>query len=326
MCDRVARGALTWATAIVTGLMVTAVDAAAPPVVRDPDDYPYFFPLFAERAVERGARLQLPWGMSIIYLYMDQQIDISKIALSVNDAAPQEVDFIGFKRVRSTAHTFTVRPDLWLFPFLNVYGVFGGAAATTKVEVDQPISFSTIVNQGATTAGFGVTAIMGFHGLFASLDANFTWTNLEKLIEPVPGNIVSVRLGKNYNFSRGRSLTVWGGAMYQALRAETKGSIALDEALGQDTIDQINEAADSLCENSSKPRACNQIIDKIREADPLDNTVNYELDKQIKYPVNVIVGGQYGFSPNWYVRGEVGFLGRFSTLVSVNYRFGIPKP
>jgi len=327
-------GGVSWgkllAAALFFQLVLSTATAQAEPQggpprsARNPKRYPYFFPLLADRATARGANLQLPWGIGVNYLYMNQQIQISKIALSVNDNPTQEVDFIGFKRVRSEAHTFTLRPDLWVFPFLNVYGIFGGAAASTKVEVDRPLEFTTVVNQGATTAGFGMTAIVGFYGLFASLDVNFTWTNLEKLLEPLPGTIGSVRLGKNYNFSHGRSFTFWGGAMYQAIRATTKGSIALDEALGQDTIDEINDAADQLCENSARPAICNKFLEEIRERSPGDTTINYHLDKEIKYPVNVIVGGQYGFSRNWFVRTEIGFLGRFSALVSANYRFGIP--
>ncbi len=309
---------------LITDPVQAEPNVAAPTTARNPKRYPYFFPLLADRATARGAQLQLPWGIGVNYLYMNQQINISKIALSVNDNPTQEVDFIGFKRVRSEAHTFTLRPDLWVFPFLNVYGIFGGAAASTKVEVDKPVAFTTVVNQGATTAGFGLTTIVGFYGLFASLDANFTWTNLEKLLEPLPGTIVSVRLGKNYQLSQGRSFTFWGGAMYQAIRATTKGSIALDEALGQDTIDDINDAADQLCENSGRPALCNKFLEDLRERSPADTVVNYHLDKEIKYPVNMLVGGQYGFSRNWFVRGEVGFLGRFSALVSANYRFGIP--
>jgi len=283
----------------------------------------YVFPLFGKQAAARGYNVPLPWGIGINYLFINQQIDISKVALSLNDNPTQEVEFIGFKRVTSTAHTFTVRPDLWIFPFLNVYGIFGGALASTKVEVNEPLSFTSLVKQGATTAGFGVTGTIGYRGLFAALDANFTWTKLENLLEPIPGTIVSLRLGKNFFLGRDRSLAFWGGAMYQAIRATTKGSIALNEALDEDAIDGINAAADQLCESSPSPALCNRFMEELRENAPGDTTVNYHLDKELKTPLNLILGAQYGFSKSWFLRAEAGLIGRYSGLVSASYRFGI---
>jgi hypothetical protein len=98
----------------------------------------------------------------------------------------------------------------------------------------------------------------------------------------------------------------------------------LDEALGQETLDEITAAADQLCQESERPAVCNKFLDELREHNPGETTINYRLDKEIKYPVNMIVGAQYGFSPNWFARAEGGFLGRYSALLSVNYRFGIP--
>ena len=51
--------------------------------------------------------------------------------------------------------------------------------------------------------------------------------------------------------------------------------------------------------------------------------MHYNLDKSLKDPWNALIGAQYGFEPNWYIRTEVGFIGRYSVLLSVNYRFGL---
>ena len=37
----------------------------------------------------------------------------------------------------------------------------------------------------------------------------------------------------------------------------------------------------------------------------------------------MLLGAQYGIEPNWFVRTEVGIIGRYSVLFSVNYRFGL---
>ena len=40
---------------------------------------------------------------------------------------------VRFDKAFATASAFTVRPDIWLFPFLNIYGIFGKAQASTEV-------------------------------------------------------------------------------------------------------------------------------------------------------------------------------------------------
>jgi hypothetical protein len=51
--------------------------------------------------------------------------------------------------------------------------------------------------------------------------------------------------------------------------------------------------------------------------------VNYDLDKSLATPWNALLGAQFALDPHWMLRTELGFIGRYSLLLSFNYRFGL---
>ena len=290
-----------------------------------PQPWPHVLPFLGKKAAERGINLQLPIGIGVNYLYMAQDINIDRIALSANDNPTQNADFIKFRRVQSKVSALTLRPDLWILPFLSVYGIVGVGNASAKVELESPISLKTTVEQAARTWGFGLTGAFGFEGFWLSADLNWSWTSLENLIDPVSGRVFSARAGKAFRFPGGHSLSLWAGTMHQHLVVQTQGHIRLDEALPPGALEGFGEALAAGCDNLSGPQAilCNQLAAQYDPVKAGANVVNYDLDKSLTDPWNLLVGAQYAFEPHWYVRTEVGFIGRVSFLLSMNYRFGL---
>ena len=313
---------------------VEAVAPTAAPVltVADPTPaeeaktakYPYIFPLFAQKAVDRGYNLQLPWGVSVQMFSMVQDISIDRIALGFNDHDPVDVNFIEFGEVQSDVQSVSGRFDLWVFPFLSVYGLVGGGKSTTDVELISPISLKSHVEQTASTGGIGATLAYGYKGVFAAADVNYTWTSLEKLIDPVQGRVSSLRVGLNQNLM-GHDVTIWGGAMHQRISADTSGSILLSEAIPADLLDAASGFLDTVCDPLplAQRAGCNVAVGQIQERNLKDGVVHYNLDKSAANPVNYVVGGQFQINDSWYLRSEVGFHGRTSFMFQAQHRFGI---
>lgn len=80
---------------------------------------------------------------------------------------------------------FSVRPDIWLLPFLNVYGILGSSKSATSVGFgiwvpDSSInwkeifSYNTKANFNAKSIGFGLTPTIGVGGGWMALDMNST--------------------------------------------------------------------------------------------------------------------------------------------------------
>jgi hypothetical protein len=127
----------------------------------------------------------------------------------------------------------------------------------------------------------------------------------------------------------------WVGVLYTNLSSETVGSIAFSEIFpddGSSSADNIQEKLDNWYNDLSKPLqkkledTYNKLSDGLATgAENIQNSsIQYEMQKTIDKPFNLIIGGQYQYNLRWQVRGEAQILGdRFGGLISLNYRFGI---
>ena len=100
------------------------------------------------------------------FFWSEQGILIENFELGIKtddvDIPLTPVDFIKFGNSDNRAISYNVRPDLWVLPFLNVYGIFGTGNTNTAVRFllgDQEIE--SVVDQGLSTAGVGVMAAGG---------------------------------------------------------------------------------------------------------------------------------------------------------------------
>jgi len=50
--------------------------------------------------------------------------------------------------------------------------------------------------------------------------------------------------------------------------------------------------------------------------------IHYDLDKAVAYPWNMLVGSEFGLTPAWRLRAEVGFINRTQVVLGLCYRFG----
>src|SRR6185436_9516484 len=100
-------------------------------------------------------------------------------------------------------------------PFLNVYGIAGPGQANTSVEVTSPVGFTSSVDQTASIYGVGITGAIGSKRNFLCVDANWTWSDLEKLVDPVRIRILGLRYGRAVKLSGNKKMAFWLGAMNQ---------------------------------------------------------------------------------------------------------------
>jgi hypothetical protein len=117
-----------------------------------------------------GFDIPYPIGIMGNYLWMNQGILIDNMQLGLKTDAKDipltNVDeFIKFGDNSNTSFTVNVRPDVWLFPFLNVYGIFGVGRSETTVNLTDPVPLTSVVEQRINTAGVGLMGAfgVGFH-------------------------------------------------------------------------------------------------------------------------------------------------------------------
>jgi hypothetical protein len=292
--------------------------------------YDNTFPIWGRKAIERGFDLPKPLGVNVLGVYMTQPIDISNLGLSTGTNPIIPVEQIVFGTNKSSVYNVSARADLWLFPFLNVYGFGGRVWANTTVELVTPIAFTSSVDQGGYTGGFGLTGAIGVKRNFISADVNWSWTDLDKIIDPVEGRILSFRFGRNLKLDGQKRLAFWVGTMNQKFGRETDGTIALSEVIPQETVDRIRTQLETVDQspwyqelNPAQKVVVDQVVAQLLNSNAANTTINYQLHKAPSDPWNMLAGANLDLNKRWTIRAEAGFIGRTSVLVNAVYRIDL---
>ena len=300
-------------------------------------EYNYIFPILGQGAYKKGFDIPYPAGAMANYMWMDQGLLIDNLQLGLKtddrDIPLTEVDFVDFGKNTNTSYTVNVRPDLWVLPFLNVYGIFGYGESHTEVNLLAPVELKSVVDQSIRTAGFGIMGAGGIGPVWISVDANWTWNKPELLDKAVRVNVLGIRFGHTFVFENKpeSNIAVWAGAMSVKMGADTKGEIKLKDALPDETWDRRDEIVTDYWDWYNNEAGAGQkviadeiltpIVDRLEAADG-DSIIRYGIDKQVKERWNGLIGVQYQYNKHWMLRSEGGVIGdRKSFLISLNYRF-----
>lgn len=228
--------------------------------------YDYALPIWGNKATKKGFLLPYSAGVSAQYFWQQSDITINNLEVGFNNGTMYNVDqLVRFNKAASTASAFTARPDIWLFPFLNVYGILGVANASTDIGygiyIPDSAGGSINVFNGATTVkfttstfGIGMTPTIGVAGCFVALDMNYSWTDVPQLNKPAQTFIFGPRVGKSINFKNKKSaFAAWVGGFRVHLNSQTAGSIPLNEALdlsgSQAKVDKATESIGTAQQN-----------------------------------------------------------------------------
>ena len=314
-------------------------------------EYPFLLPIFGEKVLERGYDLPKPAGAMLGYIYQKQDIELNNLAISFRneDELVDISELVSFSRTESKVHVYTARFDVWILPFLNVYGIYNRVDSYTSITMDQPIHLVIPqINNKGNGGGFGVVAAYGWGPAWASANANVVWTKTPVLTTPTQSINSSFRLGTHiWNKKRTQHLSVWVGANYMDFIGTSAGNYdltnllpdeneKLEELQGklQDIQDGLNEQYNEFCSKPQNTAKCelvspileefqSRVEDKLAGLTPPDLIVHYSFNSEPTVNWNMLVGAQYTLNKKWDFRFEAGFIGRTSLMFNVNYRFGL---
>ncbi len=230
-------------------------------------EYPYDLPIWGEKATKAGYNLPYSAGISAQYFWQESEIVIENLQVGFNQGPMYDLDgLIRFDKTIATASASTFRPDIWLFPFLNVYAILGQASASTAVNFGvwlpdstgksrEVLSTGTVVEFSTTTSGFGLTPTIGVGGGFLALDMNWTWTDVPQLKEPARTFVFGPRFGKNFKLKKESTVAIWAGGFRASISSNTYGNLALSE------VAPIDEWTQNLDEGYAQLDQASQEID-----------------------------------------------------------------
>jgi hypothetical protein len=305
-------------------------------------DYNYVFPFWGAGAYKKGFDIPYPIGIMANYFWVNQGIEINNFQLGFDNAYDGKLEFpltplndsiLGFGDNKNQSWSFNVRPDIWIFPFVDLYGIFGYGRSKTTIEVKafqysaKPVSFTSEVEQGITTYGAGVLLAGGVGPVWLSMDNNITWNKPELLEDATRAWVMGLRMGKLFVFNRRphSNISIWIGAMYLNMQSQTLGSIALRDAIPNFDDSKQQLIQDLLDHKGETGIIGDKLIDRlVEEIDQRngESEVTYAMDKQTVQHWNGLIGFQYQYNKSWQLRAEAGLIGdRKSFLLSLNYRF-----
>ena len=247
------------------------------------------FPFLAQEAIDLGHELPKPYGFSFNYMSMNQPLVVDSIKFY--GPRGNEIDKLNIDagEAHQESETLTLRADVWVLPFLNLYGLLGytrgSSTAIVNINGGEPINFP--LEFEGPTYGVGGTIVGGIGNYFAMMDANYTLTDLNILDGEISSIVVSPRVGYRTKYKQ-HNIQMWVGAMYQNVEQTFTGrlgDIGINGPIG--------------------------IIDNSK----------FVVEQHLEDKWNGLLGAQVGLTPNIDLLMEGGFGTRSSFMVSLGYRF-----
>jgi hypothetical protein len=259
-------------------------------------DYPYSLPIWGAKATQKGYQLPYSAGVSVNYFWQESSIVIKNLNIGFNNGPQYNLDqIVRFNDATATAEALNVRPDIWLFPFLNVYGIFGKASTSTAIKAgiwvpdgnnnwSEIYNFSTKANFDGTTFGIGITPTMGIGGGWMALDMNVSWTDISSLEKPAQAFVFGPRFGKTFKLKKPeQNIAIWVGGFRVHLKSETKGTLELSEVVsGSDAQAKVDAGFVKVAEKQTSVDNWWDSLTPAQQANPVNatkyNTANKALD------------------------------------------------
>ena len=212
-------------------------------------EYPYILPILGDAATKRGFNLPYSAGLGINYIWQESDLIIENLQVGFNHQPMHDLsEVIRFNNAVSKASGINFRPDVWLFPFLNIYGILAKAQPSTSVDFgvyvpDGDGNWNNVINMNtkaefeATSFGFGVTPTLGIGGGWMALDMNFTWNDIAELEKPAFAFIFGPRFGKSFKLKKPeQNIALWVGGFRLKLNTGTTGSLNLTDVIETDGL------------------------------------------------------------------------------------------
>lgn len=204
-------------------------------------EYNNLLPFMGKKVHALGFDLPYAGGLSINYLNQEADLVINNVNVGFNNGTMYDVDqLIRFNTTVAHTQGVNIRPDIWVLPFLNIYGIFAVSKTSTEVDVsifiprvngvEELFRIKTQPEFNAVTTGFGFTPTAGIWGAWMAFDMNFTWTDNDALDKPVYAFVFDPRIGKTFTFRNPeQNISLWVGGFRLAISNDTNGSLFVNE-------------------------------------------------------------------------------------------------
>ena len=291
-----------------------------------PRVWPYRLPFLAQKVVDKGYDLPIPYGVSFSGVSVEQDIDITSLAVAFNGGEKVPYDFVSFENTFTDIQSVQVKVDTWIFPFLNVFAMAGKVSG--EVTSDINLDGNTLLSQLGTdcyrlipplecillrdkvftlpirvdvdTKSYGCGAVLagGWKGFFAVIPVTVSYTKAEKSVTDGNSFTITPRIGRAFNLGNKGNLSVYFGGNRLDSDLSVTGNFDL-----LDLVDLTGEVTDTI------------------EADA-ELILDYQIEQNNMDKWNLVAGFNWEFSRHisWSLEYN-GFIGsRESWITSLSFR------
>ncbi|MCB2208481.1 MAG: hypothetical protein KQH67_09295 [Bacteroidetes bacterium] len=198
------------------------------------------FPLLNKNQNEKGNLTPKPFGVSVHSFYYNQDYYGTELQMvgegkGTNEPIPVTIYVDSMYQNTSVMELKTqIRPNIWLFPFLNIYGIIGYTAGQVNPNITVTQFHVEIVNEADTiyqafdtsfsitekpvfhgpSFGVGATLSLGFSRFFLLVDYNFVMSNPLQVDGKLRSHLIAPKAGILFGNKKGQMKSaLWIGAM-----------------------------------------------------------------------------------------------------------------
>jgi lipid-binding SYLF domain-containing protein len=228
-------------------------------------------PFLAQQVIDKGYELPLPYGIGLTYAHVDQEQILSDLEVGLNGGAKEPFPFVGFDNARSVSDSLQLKLDAWLFPFMNVFALFGrvDGEAPLNVYIDgngmldqlgvtcgpgppnplcgllenQTFVLDIEAKFKGNTYGAGTVLAGGWNNWFVTVPISYTYADMEGKETEGATTSVTPRFGRVFNLGDHGNLALYTGGSYLRTKLTVQGTeVTPDGLLVIDyTIEQKNK-------------------------------------------------------------------------------------
>jgi hypothetical protein len=270
-------------------------------------------PFMAQKVIDKGYDLPLPYGLKLIYVNVDQAQLLDNLYVGFNGSEQELLDdWVAFENARSKNDTAQVVFDTWVLPFMNVFGILGKIDGNAPMDVivegngfldqlgiecskpgnivacnllqDKEFTLPIDAAFEGNNYGIGINLAGGWNGYFVTIPITYVYADLEG--KDTDGAVISAspRAGKIFNLKGKGNLALYIGGSYLDSELTVDGSVTVPGT---------------------------------------DISLEYTIDQDNKDKWTAIVGANWDINRNWSLQAEYnGFVGSRETWMgSITWRF-----
>jgi hypothetical protein len=236
-----------------------------------PRTWDHKLPFLAQKVIDKGYDLPLPYGIGLTYVKVDQDILLDNLEVGINGREEEPFEFVAFGNPSAENDTVQLKLDAWLFPFMNVFALLGKIDGKAPMDIildgngmldhlditcsgfppnplcqslqDKTFTVPIETKFSGKTYGIGTVFAGGWNNWFVTLPISLNYADMDGKDTAGIAITFTPRFGRVLNLKNKGNLALFAGGNYLKTDLTVSGTVSTPEEnlIIDYTIEQINK-------------------------------------------------------------------------------------